>query len=490
VGRILPDLPRTARRLVPLLLLIPLLAGALGLPSATADDLDDAVAQRKAIAAKIRSQRAQVVELSQAQQRVTAAIVKAKTRLNGINANLAEAQADVDQVEAGIALVQASYGNLVDQLEGLDRQLGVLQAEESRRQEALVERKALLAERIREAYAADRVTLLEAVLSADSFTDALSQVGYLLDIGVQDEALAREIVDDIRELAAIQQEVHGTKADIEGLRDEIDARKVELDAQLGELKVARDKLAGLRKKAAVALAAERAEYNELAKDRGALEAAISRSSQARANLTRQIDSIVDQKQREREARIRAARAREAAAREARARANEEREEREREERRREAARRANGNPSGAGSIPSAYNDTLIWPMGGYVSQEYGCTGFGWEPARGGCAHFHSGIDIVAPYGSPIRAAGSGEVLYVGWNYADGYDPAWIVIIAHADNMQTWYGHLQASYVVQAGQWVRQGQVIGYEGNTGHSTGPHLHWMVRLNGAFLNPRLFV
>ena len=129
-------------------------------------------------------------------------------------------------------------------------------------------------------------------------------------------------------------------------------------------------------------------------------------------------------------------------------------------------------------------------MGGYVSQEYGCTGFGWEPARGGCSHFHSGIDIVAPYGTPIRAAGSGEVLYVGWNYADGYDPAWIVIIAHADNIQTWYGHLQAAYTVQPGQWVGRGQVIGYEGNTGHSTGPHLHWMVRLNGTFLNPRLFV
>src|SRR5262245_38164075 len=173
----LPDLSRTARRIGPFLLLIPLLAGALGLPSATADDLDDAVAQRKAIAAKIRAQRAQVVQLTAAQERVSARIASAKKKLNGINTNLAEAKAVVDTVAANIALVQASYGNLVDQLEGLDRQLGVLQAEERRRQNALVERRALLAERIREAYAADRVTLLEAVLSADSFTDALSQVG-------------------------------------------------------------------------------------------------------------------------------------------------------------------------------------------------------------------------------------------------------------------------------------------------------------------------
>ena len=486
----LPELRRRLRRVLPFLLLIPLLAGTLGLPSATADDLDDAVAQRKAIAAKIRAQRAQVAQVSAAQQRVSAAIAKAKKKLNAINANLAEAQAEVDTAEASVALVQASYGNLVDQLEGIDRQLGVLQAEERRRQEALIERKALLADRVREAYSADRVTLLEAVLSADSFTDALSQVGYLLDVGAQDEALAKEIVDDIRELSAIQQEVHGTKADIEVLRDEIADRKVELDVQLDELRIARDKVSGLRKKAAAALAAQRSEYDELAKDRNALESAITRSSKAREDLTNEIDSIVAQKQREREQRIREARAKEARARQARERAQEEREERERDERRRAAAARASGTPSGGGSIPSRYNDTLIWPMGGYVSQEYGCTGFGWEPARGGCSHFHSGIDIVAPNGTPIRAAGSGEVLYVGWNYADGYDPAWIVIIAHADNMQTWYGHLQAAYTVQPGQWVGRGQVIGYEGNTGHSTGPHLHWMVRLNGSFLNPRLFV
>lgn len=474
--------PRRARFSLAVLLLVPLLAGALGAPAATADDLTDAVEQRKAIAARIQAQRRQVAQLSAAQERVTAAIASAKKKLNGINANLAEVQEDVSTLRANIALVRASFGNLVDQLAQIDRQLGVLQAEERRRQAALVERKELLAERVRQAYAADRVTLLETLLSADSFTDALAQVGYLLDVGLQDEALARQIVDDIRELSALHQEIMGTKAETEVLRDEIAARKTILDGQLVELRDAQARLSELQKKAAAALAEERAEYTRLAKNKEALAAAIARSSAARESLTDRIDTIVAQKKKEREARIRAAR---------------EKEERDRQAAARRAANRPAAGGSGAapsgsnfGSIPSRYNDTLIWPMGGYVSQEYGCTGFGWEPARNGCAHFHSGIDIVAPYGTPIRAAGSGEVVYVGWNYADGYDPAWIVVIAHADNMQTWYGHLQATYAVSAGQWVRQGQVIGYEGNTGRSTGPHLHWMVRLDGAFLNPRLFV
>ena len=100
------------------------------------------------------------------------------------------------------------------------------------------------------------------------------------------------------------------------------------------------------------------------------------------------------------------------------------------------------------------------------------------------------VDIVAPEGTKVRASGDGVVAYIGWNYADGADPAWIVIIAHADNLQTWYAHLKAKYPVHKGQHVKAGQVIGYEGNTGHSTGAHLHWAVMFNGDFVNPRLFL
>ena len=84
------------------------------------------------------------------------------------------------------------------------------------------------------------------------------------------------------------------------------------------------------------------------------------------------------------------------------------------------------------------------------------------------------------------------VAYIGWNYADGPDPAWIVIIAHSSGLQTWYAHMTADYPgnIRQGSQVKAGQVIGHEGNTGHSTGAHLHWAVMLNGDFVNPRLFL
>ena len=448
----------TSVALVPLLLV-----GLLGTPAATGDDLADAMAERKAIAAKIQGQRKLVVRLSTQQAALTTRIASARKKLEGLNANLGELKIEVGTLRANIALVRASYGNLEDQIEQIGRQLLVLQNEERRRQKSLAERKELLADRIRAAYQAEQVTLLETILSANSFTDALAQVGYYLDIGIQDQALARQIVQDLRDLAAIHQEVLGTRAETEVLREEMTARKVELDAQLVELKAAQDKLAELQRKASVALNLQRAEQNRLAKNQAALQAAIAKSMAARQSLTEKIDDLVAEKKREREARERAAR-----------------------------ENRPSVSSSSWGNIPSAYNGRLDWPMSGYVSQEFGCTGFGWEPPSGGCAHFHSGIDIVAPYGTPVRAAGPGTIVYVGWNYADGWDPAWIVIIAHSDNLQTWYAHMQPTYPpgISVGSAVRAGQILGYEGNTGKSTGPHLHWMARINGTFVNPRLFV
>jgi murein DD-endopeptidase MepM/ murein hydrolase activator NlpD len=68
-----------------------------------------------------------------------------------------------------------------------------------------------------------------------------------------------------------------------------------------------------------------------------------------------------------------------------------------------------------------------------------------------------------------------------------------VIIAHSTKLESWYGHVangSHSPVVRAGQYVSKGQLIAYEGMTGNTTGPHLHWAVRLNGVWVNPRLFL
>jgi murein DD-endopeptidase MepM/ murein hydrolase activator NlpD len=136
-----------------------------------------------------------------------------------------------------------------------------------------------------------------------------------------------------------------------------------------------------------------------------------------------------------------------------------------------------------------YNGTLHWPMSGTVTQEFGCTGFYWEPPLGNCAHFHRGIDIANSYGTPIRAAGDGEVILAGKSPYDIYG-AYMVVIAHSSHLTSWYAHVQTNIPVRVGQHVSTGQLIAYNGMTGLTTGPHLHWAVQLDGTWVNPRLFL
>jgi murein DD-endopeptidase MepM/ murein hydrolase activator NlpD len=99
----------------------------------------------------------------------------------------------------------------------------------------------------------------------------------------------------------------------------------------------------------------------------------------------------------------------------------------------------------------------------------------------GFSRMHAGMDIAAPYGSPIVAATDGVVDYAGWHGGHGK----FVRIAHGGGLGTGYGHM-SSIVVGAGARVVQGQVIGYVGSTGLSTGPHLHYEVYRGGQAVDP----
>lgn len=107
-----------------------------------------------------------------------------------------------------------------------------------------------------------------------------------------------------------------------------------------------------------------------------------------------------------------------------------------------------------------------------------------DPFHGG-KRSHKGIDIAAPKGSPVFATGDGWVTRSGWWGSYGI----IVIIRHPSGHETRFAHLSSSHVAE-GQRVRKGQMIGKIGSTGRSTGPHLHYEVRMDGVALDPRNFM
>jgi murein DD-endopeptidase MepM/ murein hydrolase activator NlpD len=411
-----------------------------------ADELSDARARQAALNQQLAAQKAQVAQINSLQSELSSQIASTKRELGGINADLATVRTNIGSMVVKIDAVKQHYVELVNKLADLDAQLLQIRLDEIHKQWQLDDRKALLAERLRVAYDTDRTSMLETFLSGASFTDVLSDVSRVVDVGEQDKALAQQIAQDQETLAALHQTVDQTRTATDQLRLDVADQKVKLDAGLAELKAAQAELKRLEAATQRALAIQKAAFAKLAANKKNLAKAIATASAARKALSSRIMSLVAQQYQ-------------------------------------------------LGNIPSSYNGTLGWPLVGTVTQDFGCTGVPYEPPLGSCAHFHQGIDIVAPSGcgAPIKAAGSGRIAYIGWNYADGTDPAWIVIIAHSSNLATWYAHMKAHTYpggITTGSQVSSGQVIGYEDTTGHSTGCHLHWMVQYNGNFVNPRLFV
>jgi murein DD-endopeptidase MepM/ murein hydrolase activator NlpD len=140
-----------------------------------------------------------------------------------------------------------------------------------------------------------------------------------------------------------------------------------------------------------------------------------------------------------------------------------------------------------GQIPaSAGHSTryrFIWPEPtSQISQRFGPSTFWFEPAYGGYPHFHTGVDLVAPFGTQVLAADDGVVALVG-SSSSGYGN--YVVIAHSGGLDTLYGHL-ATTLVKVGQAVSQGQPVGLEGSTGNSTGAHVHFELRINQKPVDP----
>jgi murein DD-endopeptidase MepM/ murein hydrolase activator NlpD len=433
------------------LLLIPLLVGVLGAPAvnttpAHADELADAKAQQAALIKQIKDQKAAVAQINSMQSDLSRQIASTTRELNGINADLAKVRKSINQMAIRIEGVKKQYFGLVARVQLLDDQLINVTNEERMRRSELGTKKAELASRIREAYDTDRTSLLETFLSGGSFTDVISEVSYINDFAEHDKVLAQRIVSAQQALALIHATVESTRVQTESLRAETLKQKQELDRQLVELKAAQARLKQLEKETARALAIQRSAMASLIRNKKDLARAIATTQRAQRTLSAKIQDLVAQQYK-------------------------------------------------LGNIPSKFNGSLSWPMKGSVSGEFGCSSYpGYGPGNG-CAHFHNGIDIVAPQGcgAPIKAAGAGRIGYIGWNYADGADPAWIVIIVHSQDLQTWYAHMKAHTFpggIHVGTLVKEGQLIGYESATGHATGCHLHWMVEYNGSFRNPRLFV
>ena len=353
-------------------------------------------------------------------------IASTKRQLNGINANLVEVRSNITTMVKKIDVVRAQYLAQVFDLQQLDVSLDRITVQEDTMVVNLRDRKALLADRLRQAYDTDRTSMLETFLSGESFTDVLSDVSYAIDVSEQDKRSPSRSRKTRQTIAAVHQTVQDMRAAQDDLR-----------------------IADGRPEGQARSAAQGAE-----------------GGPGRAPPPRGRDEAGP---RDPERRLRQAHAKQEEHRQghrrdgfgpASARVE--------DHRPRRAAVRAGEHPLEVQRLARLADErarsrrTSAAPASSY------------EPPLGSCPHFHNGIDIVGPAcGTPIKSSGDGRVAYIGWNYADGSDPAWIVIIAHSveprDVVRPHEGDTYPARVT-AGSAVKQGQIIGYEGTTGHSTG--------------------
>lgn len=441
-----PSRPRGSRFLrilFAVVVLAPAVLVAGPAPVAKADDLSDAVAEQQRLTQLIAKQKAQLAKLNSQQTALASQISTTQQNLSGVLSSIDDAQAQVDAVASALTDARGRYASMTGQENLLEAELAEITAERDAKQSELERRQQILASNLFEAYVTDQTPLAQQILSAHSLTEAMSDVSYYSDMAEADRALAQQIQSDEADLVQLEQNVSLAADATRQMTDQAAADKNALDVQAQQLAASEAQLQDMKTTLESQLAGYQASQEKLAQNKTALNAAIESNGKALDQLGAKIDSYIKQQ-------------------------------------------------SGAGRIPSEYNGSLKWPMAGVITQEFGCTGVVSEPRVGNCAHFHEGIDIAAPCGTPVYSAGAGVVAFVGYNPYDTPPKAWLVIIAHSSTTVTWYAHMQAKAPagIYVGAHVAQGQLVGLEASTGHSSGCHLHWAVRVNGVFKNPRLFL
>jgi murein DD-endopeptidase MepM/ murein hydrolase activator NlpD len=365
--------------------------------------LGDDATKKHAVEAKISALQARTASHRRRESQLRNEVAGYTSRIRALEARVGDVSLRLQTLESDLSLHQRRLNALNELFTLQSDRLAFLQGQYA----AAVQ---LLDRRLVDIYESDPPSSLDVFLGARNVHDALDQVAYLTDIGVQDRHIAGEVAYARVQAAAARAKTKALRAHVHGETAVIDARTTQTRDVRNELVGARNDLAGTRQQTLVDLSQLSSQDRADAEEIDSLQA-------ASAALTERI---------------------------------------------RTAQGQTSSTPSSAG---------LVWPVSGPVTSP-----FGWRWGR-----MHEGIDIGVSYGTPIHAAASGTVIYCGWE--SGYGN--LTVLDHGGNLATAYGH-QSSIAVSCGQHVGQGDVIGYVGSTGHSTGPHLHFEVRVNGSPVDP----
>ena len=382
-----------------------------------------------------------------------------QSKLDDVNGKISDLQGQIDSEEAyqaelseqislyqqQIALMDEQIGALEDQIEEKNAEIETLQTdiasldeEIAAKQVEIDETYALFKERMVALYQAGETSSLAMLLSSDSFADFVTNVQLMQAVSESDQQLVEKLRTQKEEQQAQKDEKEAAEAEVQAALTQIQQDEEQLVFERADQQSARESLEAAYAESKTAmqdLEAMKANYEANREEIEAEEAAVE------AELQQLYASMAS------------------------------------------SSSSSSSGSSSSGSSSNVIVDTgdlsFRWPLPGYTTVT---SGYG---ARWGTTH--TGIDISGGgcYGSPIVAAESGTVILCQWYSTYGQ----CIIVDHGGGYSTLYAHMSA-YAVSTGDYVTKGQTIGYVGDTGNVTGPHLHFEVRINGATQNPLNYV
>ena len=326
------------------------------------------------------------------------------------------------QIEEQLRQATAELGTIKEQRVAVENDITLNERQLAEAQKRLEGRESVFYKRVRDIYINGRLSYLDVVIGSKDFSDFANRLEVLKRIIDSDITLINEIKKERADIEAHKQKLEADRAKLVELEKAALAKQAEIEQKKAERNVVLQKA-----------------QNDRATAMQAIEELNASSAQVSAML------------KERQA------ARAAAA----------------------AAATAAQSSGGQGASDNWVQGTgqLGWPVSGEITSPYG---YRVHPIWG-TTIYHSGIDIGVDEGTPVHAADGGVVVWSGWMGGYGY----AVVIDHGNGLSTLYGH-NSELAVDEGQSVAKGQVISYAGSTGNSTGPHVHFEVRVNGDPVDP----
>ena len=400
-------------------------------------------AMPSASAASSSEIKSQIGALRDEKSVIDAQIADLKEQENANWGSTEEMVAQKNNIDQQMFLLYAQLDNLEEQITEYGQLIAQNQQELDQAQKRLANLNEKNKERIRAMEEEGRLSYWSVVFKANSFTDLIDRLSMVHEIAEADERMLASLDEAAKQVAQVQEELVTQKADLEQSRADQLAAQKEMEAKRAEA----DEI----------LTQLNAERKDLEEDHAAMDAEKNALMAEIAQAEKEYN-------------------------EARAREEEQRRREEEERRKQEEANKPKPDNGGSGNQqpsnpPSASGEGWLQPCSYvYISSPYGPRGSG----------FHNGVDFAANRGTPIYASRSGTVTKAR-SMTTSYGNH--VVINHGDGYSSLYAHMDY-FVVSQGQYVNQGQLIGYVGSTGNSTGPHLHFTIMYNGSSVNPMQFL